>query len=84
MKNNIKIINGNIETTVQLMHQLPEFKNPYNQQTVNKKINNIQHLNLVAYINKIPVGFKLGYKREDFFYSWLGGVLPQYLSLIHI
>jgi GNAT superfamily N-acetyltransferase len=34
---------------------------------------------LVAYDGKQPVGFKLGYaESESTFYSWLGGVHPEY------
>ena len=78
MPKNIKIIKGNIETSAQIMHQLPEFDSPYNIEEINNRINNVPHINLVAYVDKIPAGFKLGYEREGFFYSWLGGVLPKY------
>lgn len=34
---------------------------------------------ILCYDAKIPIGFKLGYRyNEDTFYSWVGGVLPQY------
>lgn len=34
---------------------------------------------LIAYVDKKPVGFKIGFEQtESFFYSWLGGVLPDY------
>ena len=78
MENNIEIKKGSIETIVQIMHQLPEFNDPYDFSEINKRINNISHLNLVAFFDKTPVGFKLGYERDGYFYSWLGGVLPTY------
>ena len=81
MKKNVEIINGDFKTIVQLMQQLPEFNNPYNFEEINKRINNKPHINLVAYIHKTPVGFKLGYERGDYFYSWLGGVLPEYRKM---
>jgi len=35
-----------------------------------------------AYIENQPVGFKIGYERDQKeFYSWLGGVLPEYRGL---
>ncbi len=35
-----------------------------------------------AYIENQPVGFKIGYERDqNEFYSWLGGVLPEYRGL---
>lgn len=37
---------------------------------------------LLAYENQIPVGFKLGFTTEnENFYSWLGGILPEYQGL---
>jgi GNAT superfamily N-acetyltransferase len=34
---------------------------------------------IVAFVDKTPVGFKLGYEIDGHkFYSWLGGVLPQF------
>jgi predicted GNAT superfamily acetyltransferase len=38
----------------------------------------VTHLILVAYAGDLPVAFKVGYQQEDYFYSWLGGVLPDY------
>lgn len=36
-------------------------------------------ISLIAYQNNIPVGFKIGYKyNETTFYSWVGGVLPNF------
>ncbi len=38
---------------------------------------------LVAYMDSIPVGFKVGYDRDNdgTFYSWMGSVLPRYRRL---
>lgn len=37
---------------------------------------------LMAYIDDVPVGFKLGYELDRYtFYSWLGGVSPEYRNL---
>ncbi|WP_420551936.1 GNAT family N-acetyltransferase [Tenacibaculum aiptasiae] len=34
---------------------------------------------IIAYYNNNPVGFKIGYQyNSNTFYSWVGGVLPQY------
>ena len=36
-------------------------------------------VSIIAYINQVPVGFKIGYRyNENTFYSWVGGVLPKY------
>ena len=40
---------------------------------------NKKNLSLIAYKNKIPVGFKIGYKYNNHtFYSWVGGTLSNY------
>lgn len=37
---------------------------------------------LMASIEEVPVGFKLGYELNDReFYSWLGGVVPEYRGI---
>lgn len=34
---------------------------------------------IIAFQKDLPVGFKVGYRyNEDTFYSWVGGVLPDY------
>jgi len=44
-----------------------------------KRVSQRKHLALVAMAQGKPVGFKLGYEvRPDTFYSWIGGVLPDY------
>lgn len=36
-------------------------------------------LSLIAYMDEVPIAFKVGYRQDpDTFYSWLGGVLPEY------
>jgi GNAT superfamily N-acetyltransferase len=48
-----------------------------------KTFNQHQKFHLaIAYIEDQPVGFKIGYARNpDEFYSWLGGVLPEFRGL---
>ncbi|HHM21451.1 MAG TPA: GNAT family N-acetyltransferase, partial [Bacteroidetes bacterium] len=75
---NIKIKKGQRAISVQIMEQLPEFDHPYNLLEVKKRTDNTPHLNLIAYVDEKPAGFKLGYERNGCFYSWLGGVLPEY------
>ncbi|MEM7571347.1 MAG: GNAT family N-acetyltransferase [Bacteroidota bacterium] len=38
----------------------------------------VPHLILVAENNTSIVGFKVGYERDGFWYSWLGGVHPDF------
>ncbi len=70
-----------IEIAAQLSFHLPEFQNPYDAAAIARRVAGVPHLNLVAYIDGEPAGFKLGYERDGSFYSWLGGVLPQYRRL---
>ena len=78
MGNKIEIKNAELIIVVQLMQQLPEFNNPYGLEEISKRIHNVPYLNLIAYFENIPTGFKLGYERDGYFYSWLGGTLPKY------
>ena len=34
-----------------------------------------------AEVDGEPAGFKVGYERENYFYSWMGAVLPAYRRL---
>lgn len=68
-----------IATVVQLSKQIPEFQNPYAASVYETKLANVPHLILVAYEGEIPLGFKVGYEREEgSFYSWMGAVLPNH------
>lgn len=67
-----------VEIAARLSRQLPEFQNPYDAKAIARRVAGVPHLNLVAYIGEEPAGFKLGYERDGYFYSWLGGVLPQF------
>ncbi|MEL6718216.1 MAG: GNAT family N-acetyltransferase, partial [Bacteroidota bacterium] len=64
---------------VQLSKQIPEFNDPYEAEVYESKLANVPHLILVAYDGEIPLGFKVGYEREEgSFYSWMGAVLPSH------
>ncbi len=72
---------GTIEQAFELYLKIPEFKNPYKIEVLQKRFI-AKHLILVAYHKDAPVAFKIGYAlNEDVFYSWLGGVLPKYRNL---
>ena len=78
MCKNLQILIGGIEVAAQLMKELPEFETPYSLQEMNERMSGHTYLNLIAYLDGKPVGFKLGYVQDACFYSWLGGVLPNY------
>ena len=59
---------------------VPEFDDPYEISEYSKRLNSTVHLILTAYDDHIPIAFKIGYDRysDGSFYSWMGGVLPNY------
>ena len=70
---------ADITTAVALSQQVPELDNPYPAAEYEKRLLAVPHLILVAYdVDDQPMGFKVGYEREGYFYSWMGGVLPDY------
>jgi len=76
----VLIKKGELKTAVNLSKEIPEFKNPHPLLEYLNRLNNQPHLILIAYLNKIPVGFKVAYERIDdgSLYSWMGGVLPKF------
>lgn len=73
-----EIKKGDISTVVELSRQLPEFVNPAGEDEYQRRLEGVRNLVLIAWDEKKPVAFKVGYEREDHFYSWMGGVLPEY------
>ena len=76
----IEIRTGSIEEVVALSIQIPEFTSPHQSAEYQKRLYGKKHSILVAYDDNTPVGFKVGYDKEEdgSFYSWMGGVLPEY------
>lgn len=77
-KNSIRVRVGRIDDVVALSKLLPEFDNPYEAEDYHERLSGKVHLILIAYDKDQPIGFKVGYERGDFFYSWMGGVIPEY------
>lgn len=76
----ITIRTGTSAEVVALSQQIPEFDNPHGATEYEKRLNNVPNLILIAFDGEKPVGFKVGYEKErdGSFYSWMGGVLPEY------
>jgi GNAT superfamily N-acetyltransferase len=74
----ITIAPSDVATAVALSEQIPEFIGPPGADAYAARLNGVPHLILVAYDGPTPVGFKVGYGCDGYFYSWLGGVLPAY------
>jgi len=63
----------------ELEKQIPEFSHRYDSAQVEERLNGKQSLLIGAHIDGICIGYKVGYEFEPRkFYSWLGGVIPQY------
>jgi len=69
---------GEVDEAVALFRQIPEFVDPYPAGIYHSRLAGKLHRVLVAQAGGQPVGFKVGYERSGFFYSWMGGVLPDW------
>lgn len=67
-----------IEEAVALSRKIPELKDPYGADEYRRRLKSVPHLVLTARVEEGPVGFKVGYEREGVFYSWMGGVVPEW------
>ncbi|MCO6359953.1 GNAT family N-acetyltransferase [Roseivirga pacifica] len=79
----ISIEPADMRVAIKVLSDLPEFDPMFELEYYNSKIKTTDHLILVASVDGQPVGCKLGYDRfkDGSFYSWLGGVLPDYRNL---
>jgi len=70
---------GTPKEMVEISWRIPEFENPYGLDEYNQRLSGKNHLLLLAEVNGQSAGFKAGYESDlDTFYSWMGGVLPEY------
>lgn len=81
MQSIIKIQEGSLETVVAISKKIPEFHNPHELATYQQRLKKVPNIVLVAYVEEIPAGFKVGYERDGYFYSWMGAILPAYRRL---
>jgi len=81
MTHTIEIREDSLPTVVTLSRNIPEFSNPHGLETYQQRLDGVPSIVLVAYVNGQPAGFKVGYEREGYFYSWMGAILPQYRRL---
>lgn len=78
---NIIIKTADIETCVALSRLIPEFDGPPEAAEYHRRLDGVPHLILAAFDGRKAIAFKAGYEREGYFYSWMGGVLPDYRHL---
>ena len=71
---------GKLDDAVMVSANVPEFDDPYQIPEYSKRLNSTTHLILTVYDDHNPIAFKIGYHRhsDGSFYSWMGGVLPNY------
>jgi len=74
----VQIKTGTIEQAITINKQITEFDNVYSEKEYRGRLKGKKPLILIAFVNNKAVGSKLGYVEDDYFYSWLGGVLPEY------
>ena len=81
---NVIIRSGTIAECIEISKLIPEFsEESYDEKVYQNRLINTKHLILVALKDQTPVGFKVGYQRDNdgSFYTWMGGVLPEYRQL---
>ncbi len=78
MNENISIKVTNFQAIFELSKKIPEFEAPYDLDVYERRLQDKFYLGLIAYWNNEAAGFKLGYEKPEGFYSWMGGVLPNY------
>ena len=80
MMDNFHIHEDKIDDAFMVSTNITEFDDPYEISEYSKRLNSTVHLILTAYDDHIPIAFKIGYHRysDGSFYSWMGGVLPNY------
>lgn len=78
MSPSYSIQTGDIAIAVALSRHIPEFRDPYPAEVYHSRLAGKLHLVLLARAGEEPIGFKVGYERSGFFYSWMGGVLPAW------
>lgn len=58
--------------------KIPEFSQSYRKGEYTSRLSGVPHLLLLAEVDGAMAGFKVGYAREGAFYSWMGGVVPEF------
>ncbi|MCI4647946.1 GNAT family N-acetyltransferase [Phaeodactylibacter sp.] len=74
----LQVRSCSVEEAVACSRQIPELKNPYPAAEYEQRLSGVPHLLLLAESDGDMAGFKAGYERAGVFYSWMGGVCPEY------
>ena len=71
----VTILEDRLSDALKVYNRIPEFDE---SKHIPERLAGKEHLILVLYENSVPAALKIGYAMKDHFYSWIGGVLPQY------
>ena len=77
---NFHIQANRLNDAITVSLNMSEFEDPYEMSEYSKRLAGAPHYILTVYDYHIPIAFKIGYQRysNGSFYSWMGGVLPNY------
>lgn len=73
---------GSVDEALFVLNRIPELSGGFTKLFLEQRLS-ADGLILVACIDDLPVACKIGYNRynNDTWYSWLGGVVPEYRKL---
>ncbi|TXF91362.1 GNAT family N-acetyltransferase [Neolewinella aurantiaca] len=74
----IQIREASVQEVISVADMIPELGATPREEVYHEKMGDSPRLLLVAEVDGIPAGFKVGYERDGYWYSWLGGVLPDH------
>lgn len=74
----IIIREGKINEIFEVHCRIPEFDDRYGLDEFKKRLEGKKKLILLAESNGKLLGYKAGYCEKHYFYSWMGGVIPEY------
>ncbi len=69
---------GHPEDVIPILSQIPEFDHLPDVNSISSRLEHVPHLILLALWDQQIIGFKIGYERDQHFYSWLGAIHPDY------
>ena len=83
MDNNIEVKEVTIEEAIEVHKNITEFyETEPKKEYFENKYKNSEHLIIVAYLDKIPIGYIIGYDKfkdnKNSFYCWMAGVDNRY------
>lgn len=73
-----RIEEGRPEDVLDILSQVPEFDHLRDAQAISSRLKHVPHLILIAISGQQVIGFKIGYERDQNFYSWLGAIHPDH------